>query len=229
MNQKVDCITEYEILDLGWIIKRWFRVDQDRLIDWYANVKKDYSEWFWVYSKHKEMWRYDPNHLTGNGLQPDTSWLMLTWGDDTKGPVPWLRYIAKPEYDSDMPQNRNQETLGKRDCCNGYALEIFETMPCRPHDIQIALHTPGTKLPPHQDKPDKLRFHIPITTNPDARFIINDINLHLPADGWCYLVNTSYLHSTENNGITDRAHIYGNVWLNDILNLADITDLETIL
>lgn len=229
MNQKVDCITEYEILDLGWIIKRWFRVDQDRLINWYSTTKKEYQEWFWTYGKHKEMWKYDPNHLTGNGLQPDTSWLMLTWGDNTKGPVPWLRYIAKPEYDIDMPKNKSNEPLGNRECCVGYALEIFQTMPCKPHDIQIALHTPKTKLPPHQDKPDKLRFHIPIVTNPQARFIINGVDLHLPADGWCYLVNTSYIHSTENNGTSDRAHIYGNVWLADVLQISNLNDLETIL
>ncbi len=229
LSEKVDCITNYPIIDTGWIIKKWFQVDQQKLIDWYYKTKTEYKEWFWKYGEHKNMWRYDPNDSTGNGLQNDTSWLMLTWGNDTKGPVPWLRYIAKPEHDADMPKNTNGEPLGERECCTGYALEIFNIMPCPPHDIQIALHTPGTKLPPHQDGDNKFRFHIPIITNPDARFIINGHDIHLPADGWCYLVNTTYLHGTENRGTTDRAHIYGNIWLKDVIKLSNLNDLEKVL
>jgi hypothetical protein len=228
-SKNVDCISDYPVVDTGWIIKRWFTIDQKKLVDWYYSTKENFKEWFWTYGQNKDMWKYDPNHLTGNGLQHDTAWLMLTWGDNRKGPVPWLRYIAKPEYDTVMPRNDGKEPLGNRECCTGYALEIFKTMPCAPHDIQIALHTPGTKLPPHQDKEDKLRFHIPIITNPDARFIINGNDLHLPADGWCYLINTTYLHSTNNKGATDRAHIYGSVWTNDVLNLNNIDSLETVL
>jgi len=228
LSSKVDCISNYPILYTDWIIKRWFPVDQEKILDWYYQTKKEFSDWFWSYGKHKDMWKYDANKLTGKGLQEDTSWLMLTWGDNTKGPVPWLRYIAKPEYDAIMPRNIDNEPLGARECCTGYALEIFNTMPCPPHDIQIAVHSAGTKLPEHQDGNDKFRFHIPIITNKDARFIINNHNLHLPADGWCYLVNTTYLHSTENNSSIDRVHIYGNIWVKDVMEL-DLTNCETII
>jgi hypothetical protein len=229
LSSKVDCITDYPVVNTGWIIKRWFKIDQNKILDWYYQTKNQYSDWFWVYGKHKDMWKYDPNDLTGNGLKEDTSWLMLTWGNNKKGPVPWLRFIAKPEYDSNMPKNNKDEPLGARECCTGYALEIFNTMPCPPHDIQIAVHSPGTALPQHQDKQDKFRFHIPIITHIDSRFIINGENIHLPADGWCYLVNTSYLHSTENHSNIDRVHIYGNVWTDDVLALKNLDTLETIL
>jgi len=227
LSSVVDCITDYPIIDTGWIIKKWFKIDQNKLLEWYSQTKKEYSDWFWFYGKHKDMWKYDANKLTGDGLKTDTSWLMLTWGDDRKGPVPWLRYIAKPEYDALMPRNIRDEPLGARECCKGYALEIFSSMPCPPHDIQIAVHTPQTKLPQHQDEDNKFRFHIPIITNPEAKFIINGEDVHLPADGWCYLVNTTYLHSTDNRGNTDRVHIYGSVWVKDILALS--LDQETII
>lgn len=216
---EVDCIHNYPIVDTGWIIKRWFPVDLDRLQKWWKDTEEEYRDWIWSYGKHKYMWKYDPNEKTGNGFRDDTSWLMLTWGDNTAGPVPWLRYIAKPEYDTRMPRNRDEDTLGARECLKGYGLEILENMPIPPHDVQVAIHSPGTKLPAHQDGHDKFRFHIPILTNPDARFIINGIDLHLPADGWCYLVNTTYLHSTDNQGTTDRVHIYGNIWVDDVLKL----------
>lgn len=232
LAEKVDCIIDYPIVDTGWIIKKWFQVDLDRLLNWYTDLKTNYRDWVWTYGKHKDMWRYDANQETGNGIKEDTSWLMLTWGDNTKGPVPWLRYIAKPEHDAVMPQNKKydgyEEGLGARECLTGYALEIFQSMPAPPHDIQVAIHTPGTQLPLHQDGHDKFRFHIVLETHPDARFIINGEDLHLPADGWCYLVNTTYLHSTNNKSNIDRVHIYGNIWVDHVVDL-DLSTCETIL
>lgn len=233
LAERVDCISDYPIIETGWKIKKWFPVDLDRLINWYQNLKNNYEDWIWTYGKHKDMWKYDANQQTGNGIRDDTSWLMLTWGDDTKGPVPWLRYIAKNEHDTKMPQNKkyadgHEEGLGARECLNGYALEIFQNMPIPPHDIQVAIHTPGTRLPPHQDGHDKFRFHIAIKTNPQARFVIDGRDLNIPADGWCYIVNSSYIHSTDNQGKEDRIHIYGNIWVDDVLKL-DLTNCETIV
>jgi len=224
----VDCVFDYPIVDTGWIVKRWFQIDLDKLQQWYVDLEKKYSDWKWKYGDHKYMWRYDANKDTGNGLRDDTSWIMLTWGNDTKGPVPWMRYIAKQEYDARMPQNIEGEGMGERECLYGYGLDILKNMPVAPHDVQVAIHTPGTRLPEHQDGHDKFRFHIPIFTNPDARFIINGHDIHLPADGWCYLVNTTYLHSTNNRGNIDRVHIYGNTWVDHILKL-DLSGKETVI
>jgi hypothetical protein len=225
-----DCVFDYPIIDTGWIIKRWFKVDLEKLKEWHKETMNRYSDWVWRYGTHKYMWKYDPQKTVGKFFQPDTGWLMLTWGDDTKGPVPWLRTITKDEYNATMPQNRadHNQGLGPRECCFGYGLEIFENMPIPPHDIQFSIHTPGTKLPPHQDEPDKIRFHIAVETNPEAMFIINGTELHIPADGWCYIVNTTYLHSTDNRGSTDRVHIYGDIWMHDVVTL-DLSNCETIL
>lgn len=234
-TDKVNCIINYDILDTGWIIKKWFRYDLDKMQQWYEDLLKEYADWKWTYGKHKDMWQYDPHEKIGNHMMPDTSWIMLTWGDDRPGPVPWLRYIAKPEHDAFMPRNIDMpeygfddKDLGARECFKGYAREIIDSMPAGPHDIQVAIHTPGTKLPEHQDLPDKLRFHIPIYTEESARFHINGQDLHIPADGWVYLVNTSYLHSTDNQGLKDRVHIYGAVWTHMLLDL-DLSSLETVL
>lgn len=234
LTEKVDCIVNYDVLDLGWMIKRWFKVDQEKIIYWYNELIKNYADWKWEYGKHKHMWEYDPNEKLGQFMRPDTSWIMLTWGNDTEGPVPWLRTVTKEEYNSKMPKNTSEssivpasEGMGARKCFTGYAREIIESMPGGPNDIQVAIHTPGTFLPEHQDMPDKLRFHIPIYTNEGARFVINGVDLHLPADGWCYLVNTTYLHYVKNNGVEDRVHIYGAVWTHEILNL-DLNSMETV-
>lgn len=224
LSKIIDCIKDYEIVETNWMIKRWMKVDIEKIKSWYDDLLKNYSDWKWEYGKHNYMWKYDPNEKLGKFMNDDTSWIMLTWGDDRPGPVPWLRYIAKPEFDAVMPEHN----LGARECFTGYGLEVIRNFPIPAYDIQVAIHTPGTRLPTHQDSPEKFRFHIPIITNLDARFIINGIDIHLPADGWVYLVNTTYAHSTENNGNSDRVHIYGGVITDDVFKL-NLNSLETLI
>ena len=80
----------------------------------------------------------------------------------------------------------------------------------------VTIHTPGTKLITHQDNPDKIRVHIPIHTNEDSNWIIGDEEVHMEP-GWAYLVNTTIPHSVENKGSTNRIHLYGKVWMEDLL------------
>lgn len=219
-----DAIKEYPIVETDWLIKRWLRVDQEKLLSWYEELLTEYSDWKWEYDKHKYMWKYDPQEKIGEHFQPDTAWIMLTWGDDTPGPVPWLRTITKDEYYSQMPGN----FLSPRECFKGYALDLISGFPIVATDVQVALHTPGTSLPQHQDSPEKFRFHIPIITNLDARFIINGHDTHLPADGWIYIVNTTHPHYTENRGNSTRVHIYGSIGTDDLLGL-DLSKCETLI
>jgi len=170
------------------------------------------------------MWKYDPQEKIGEYFQPDTAWIMLTWGDDTQGPVPWLRTITKDEYNAQMPGDH----LSPRECFKGYMLDMISKFPMTASDVQVALHTPGTKLPPHQDSPEKFRFHIPILTNANAKFIINGKETHLPADGWIYIVNTTYPHYTDNQGDTTRVHIYGAIDTEQTLNL-NLSNCETVV
>jgi hypothetical protein len=224
LSKQVDCISDYNELNTGWLIKRWLPVDQEKISQWYEDLLENYSDWIWIYSQHKDMWKYDPNTELGKFMADDAAWLMLTWGDNTKGPVPWMRSIAKDKYNSTMPH----DILGERECFTGYALDVIKNLPARARDIQVSIHTPGTSLPPHQDSPEKFRFHIPVKTNEQATFTIDGNEVHIPADGWIYLVNTTYIHSTENAGDHERVHIYGGVMTEDILYL-DLNNCETIL
>ena len=100
-----DAIREYPVIETNWLVKRWLKVDTDRLVDWYEDLLTNYQDWIWRYDEHKYMWKYDVNEKLGQHLQPDTAWLMLTWGDDREGPVPWLRTIAKDEDNLAMPKD----------------------------------------------------------------------------------------------------------------------------
>ncbi len=70
---------------------------------------------------------------------------------------------------------------------------------------------PGAKIHPHRDLTgaglnNRIRFHIPIITNPEVRFIVSGERVNmLPGDLWC--LDTSYVHAVENNGAEARVHI----------------------
>jgi len=126
--------------------------------------------------------------------------------------MPFERSQAKPEW-----HDIDNDELYPRQCFNGYALDLVKQLPVRSKRWLVTIHTPGTKLITHQDSPDKIRIHIPIYTNNQSMWNIDGEEFHMEP-GWAYLVNTSLPHSLENNGSTDRIHLYGKVWTEDIIN-----------
>ena len=117
---------------------------------------------------------------------------------------------AKEEY-----KDNDNDELNPRKCFTGYGLELVEKLPMRSKKWLVTIHTPGTKLITHQDSTDKIRVHIPIHTNEDSNWIIGGEEFHMEP-GWAYLVNTTIPHSVENKGSTNRIHLYGKVWTDDI-------------
>lgn len=65
-------------------------------------------------------------------------------------------------------------------------------------------------IPEHRDTPEDtdycIKLHIPIQTNPNAKFVFNQDKFTLEK-GKAYLANVAKLHSFENNGSEDRYHI----------------------
>jgi hypothetical protein len=63
---------------------------------------------------------------------------------------------------------------------------------------------------PHSDESPYLssvrRHHIPLKTNKDVKFIINDEEMHLGI-GECWEINNNRIHSVINNSKEDRIHL----------------------
>lgn len=209
-------IQTYPIVELDWAVKPWFKVDIDKLRKWYANLEQEYNDWKFVVGDNEHIWQepiVDPEGVTGHRLMPDTAYYTLCWNSDEAGPKPFEQGQAKPEY-----RDNDNNQLNPRKCFTGYGLELVKSMPIRSKKWLVTIHTPGTKLITHQDSPDKLRVHIPIYTNNDSTWIINGTEYFMEP-GWAYLVNTSLPHSLENKGTTDRIHLYGKVWTEDVIKL----------
>ena len=209
-------IQEYPIVDLGWAVKKLFEVDLDKLRQWYADLERDYSDWKFIVGDNEHIWQepiVDPEGITGHRLMPDTAYYTLCWNSNEPGPKPFEQGQAKPEY-----RDNDNNQLNPRKCFTGYGLELVQSLPVKSKKWLVTIHTPGTKLIKHQDSPDKLRIHIPIYTNEQSTWNINGEEYFMEP-GWAYVVNSSLPHSLENKGTTDRIHLYGKVWTDDIIKL----------
>jgi len=208
-------IETHDPVDLGFKILPWFAVDVDRLVEWYYDLEKNYSDWKFIIGDNHHIWKepiVDPKAETGHYLPDDTAYYTLCWNDDSSGPKPFEQGCAKPEY-----RDNDNDELNPRVCFNGYALDIVKSLPIRSKKWLVTIHTPGTKLITHQDSPDKIRLHIPIMTNDDSNWIIDGEEFHM-SPGYAYLVNTTLLHSVENKGVSNRIHLYGKVWTSEVIN-----------
>ena len=91
-------------------------------------------------------------------------------------------------------------------------LKVFKNQVTRVHMRRMS---PEGYLNYHMDYDTKysIRFHIPLTTNPDCYFKFKrtlegeEEKFHLPADGRCYFFNQGAYHSAFNEGNTDRDHL----------------------
>ena len=73
----------------------------------------------------------------------------------------------------------------------------------------LSVVMPGARIDAHRDvtPSDRLaRVHVPIMTNPHARFIV-DGEPHWMRTGCAYLVDTSRLHEIRNDGQWPRVHL----------------------
>lgn len=75
---------------------------------------------------------------------------------------------------------------------------------------RLSMVAPGATIPPHQDSSSVtdycLKLHIPVKTNPQAKFVFGDQKFHLQQDR-AYIVNVAPEHAFENLGTEPRYHV----------------------
>lgn len=90
---------------------------------------------------------------------------------------------------------------------------------CPIEQVMFYAVRPGTHIHPHRDMSGnlpfgRLRFHIPIVTNPGAKLIVGGETAQM-REGELWALDTSYEHSVENNGQETRVHCVVQVVVND--------------
>lgn len=128
----------------------------------------------------------------------------------------WSIHVLNGVTDSYGFYKLNSEPLGvenyyRSEICFGWAEEILNLFPYG-YRAGVGVSPAGTVVPKHVDEnwKDMMRLHIPIYTNKDYVWHTNEPDLHMEA-GSVYLVDTSNIHGTVNNGTTERVHLGMNI------------------
>lgn len=92
-----------------------------------------------------------------------------------------------------------------------YFKTILDEFPFEKTAVRLLNLTVGTEIKPHRDyclgyEDGCFRLHIPIITNPDVVFMLDDQRL-IMNEGECWYINANFTHSVVNNGSEDRIHL----------------------
>lgn len=130
-------------------------------------------------------------------------------------------------------QNRYRDTLVLEKC--SYFREISNLFLCDKEAIRLMNLPPGAYVNTHTDhdcgyEDGLFRVHIPITTNNDVHFVLNDKRIIMNS-GDVWYTNVNLPHSVANKGKTNRVHLVmdciRNDWSDDLFkSLGYNFDLE---
>lgn len=92
-----------------------------------------------------------------------------------------------------------------------YFKEILDSFHFEKAAVRLLNLAAGAQIKPHSDhclgyEDGYFRLHIPIITNPDVIFILDNERLNMN-EGECWYINANFMHSVANNGIEDRIHL----------------------
>lgn len=114
-----------------------------------------------------------------------------------------------------------------------YFQKVLSTFQCPVSAARLMRLTPGSNIKVHTDYDLSLeegtaRLHVPITTNEDVEFWLNDRRVKMN-EGECWYLRLSDPHSVVNRSKEDRVHLVIDVtvndWLTDLLSgCGDVRD-----
>jgi len=92
-----------------------------------------------------------------------------------------------------------------------YFKTVLDALPFELHAVRLMSLSPGSKIKPHFDndlsfEDGFVRLHIPIVSNPDVEFTLNQKPLKMK-EGECWYLRLSETHSVYNGGETTRVHL----------------------
>ncbi|MEP3891799.1 MAG: aspartyl/asparaginyl beta-hydroxylase domain-containing protein [Hellea sp.] len=92
-----------------------------------------------------------------------------------------------------------------------YFQSVLRAFPFKLYAVRLMALTPGSIIKPHHDHDLSIedgfaRFHIPITTNADVSFTLNDQAVNMQV-GECWYLRLSDTHSVKNQGDETRVHM----------------------
>lgn len=92
-----------------------------------------------------------------------------------------------------------------------YIAQVIEQFPAERNRVRLMRLRAGGRILRHSDPlhtiaKDLVRLHVPVVTNPDVHFTVNDVRVPLAA-GETWHVDVRFPHEVANLGATDRVHL----------------------
>ena len=102
-----------------------------------------------------------------------------------------------------------------------YVPEVLRSLACELTSVRFLKLGAGALIRRHRDyqlglEDGEIRFHIPVFTNPQVEFLLDDKRVEMRAGETWYL-NVNYFHSVRNDGPADRVHLVIDCVVNDWL------------
>ncbi|MBB5623624.1 mannose-6-phosphate isomerase-like protein (cupin superfamily) [Pedobacter cryoconitis] len=106
--------------------------------------------------------------------------------------------------------------------------KLLATFQCTVKSVRLLNLAAGAVIKPHCDhelsfEQGEARLHIPLVTNPDVAFYVQDQRVTMQP-GECWYMNANLRHHVTNGGRTDRIHLVidceVNAWLRELINSA---------
>lgn len=109
--------------------------------------------------------------------------------------------------------------------------KLLEKLHCTVMSVRLLNLSAGAVIKPHRDhelsfEQGEARLHVPVETNPDVEFYVNDQRVPMRA-GECWYINANLKHQVANRGTTDRIHLVIDCKVNDWLQ-QQMTDAPVI-
>lgn len=104
--------------------------------------------------------------------------------------------------------------------------KLLTTFQCTIKSVRLLNLAAGAVIKPHCDhelsfEQGEARLHIPLITNPDVAFYVQDQRITM-LPGECWYINANLRHHVTNGGETDRVHLVidceVNTWLQELIN-----------
>lgn len=111
------------------------------------------------------------------------------------------------------------DTLMMERC--SYVPKVLETFQCEMTSVRFLRLSAGSHIRRHRDyqlgfEDGEIRIHIPVVTNPQVEFILNDERVYMK-EGEAWYLNFNHYHSVNNSSSTDRIHLVMDCVVNDWL------------
>lgn len=155
--------------------------------------------------------RFDPARLAA-----DLARVHESWWDRHKGPYhdgAW-ESVSLWAPRGDLHEQRSKggafaATAALKFC--PYFAEVLDQFPAERNRVRLMRLRAGGRILRHSDPlhtiaKDLVRLHVPVVTNPQVRFTVNDVRVPL-AVGETWHVDVRFPHEVANEGEADRVHL----------------------